>query len=123
MWREGFDNPVDYSDHGANCGTRSVSARLSSGTSKACTENAYIVHVHILLHQHSVHQCAHLGHHVIQVQHKQNGGRCGICGNNFADPTPRSYEAGGKYGNGIIVRTYTQGQVSTSSSGRTRRDR
>ena len=42
MWREGFDNPVDYSDHGANCGTRSVSTRLSSGTSKACTENAYM---------------------------------------------------------------------------------
>merc|ERR1711872_656376 len=45
------------------------------------------------------------------VQWNQNEGKCGVCGDNFADPEPRPHEAGGRYGNGIIGRRYTMGQT------------
>lgn len=35
-----------------------------------------------------------------------NGGKCGLCGDNFADPAPRANELGGKYGSGVIVKSY-----------------
>ncbi|RXG66862.1 hypothetical protein Avbf_17296 [Armadillidium vulgare] len=38
-----------------------------------------------------------------------NGGKCGVCGDNYADPTPRAHEDGGMYGNGIITREYKVG--------------
>ncbi|XP_064614474.1 uncharacterized protein LOC135478132 [Liolophura sinensis] len=38
-------------------------------------------------------------------------GQCGICGDNFQDPQPRANEAGGRYGRGILVRTYSQGET------------
>lgn len=42
------------------------------------------------------------------VQHDQNGGRCGICGDAF-DASPREHEApGGVFANGIITRKYKQ---------------
>jgi len=47
------------------------------------------------------------------VQHNENGGKCGICGDNYALPQPRENEAGGLYGNGIITRTYTMNQDIT----------
>ncbi|XP_064596455.1 uncharacterized protein LOC135463065 [Liolophura sinensis] len=47
----------------------------------------------------------------VTAQHQLNGGRCGICGDNYADPQPRANEAGGKYGQGVIVRHYRQGQT------------
>jgi hypothetical protein len=37
---------------------------------------------------------------------------CGLCGDPFVDPTPRDNEHGGKYGQGIIARNYSAGQVS-----------
>ncbi|ESO89725.1 hypothetical protein LOTGIDRAFT_234127 [Lottia gigantea] len=40
-----------------------------------------------------------------------NGGRCGVCGDPYQSPIPRDNEAGGKYGRGIIVRTYQRGQA------------
>lgn len=40
-----------------------------------------------------------------------NGYKCGICGDNYADPEPRDYEAGGKLALGIVVRRYSKGQV------------
>ncbi|XP_013109176.2 uncharacterized protein LOC106088287 [Stomoxys calcitrans] len=41
------------------------------------------------------------------VHHGQNGGKCGLCGDNYADPTPRENELGGKYGgSGVIVQTF-----------------
>jgi len=49
-----------------------------------------------------------------QVQYEQNGGRCGICGDNFADPTPRENENGGTFGRGVIAKTYASGSVLTS---------
>jgi len=45
------------------------------------------------------------------VQWQQNGGKCGVCGDNFANPSPREHEAGGKFGNGIIARRYVMGQT------------
>jgi hypothetical protein len=38
-----------------------------------------------------------------------NGGKCGVCGDPW--PGPRDNEEGGKYSNGIIVRTYEPGEI------------
>jgi Lytic polysaccharide mono-oxygenase, cellulose-degrading len=43
------------------------------------------------------------------VQWSQNGGKCGLCGDNFSDAMPRTHELGGKFGVGVITKTYTQG--------------
>lgn len=41
------------------------------------------------------------------MQWNSNGGKCGLCGDNYADPQPRANELGGKYGgDGVIVQTY-----------------
>lgn len=45
------------------------------------------------------------------VQYWQNGGKCGICGDNYGDQVPRLNEFGGKFGEGVIVQTYPSGQV------------
>ncbi|KAK7476987.1 hypothetical protein BaRGS_00031763, partial [Batillaria attramentaria] len=45
------------------------------------------------------------------VQYSRNQGKCGVCGDPWNEPVPRENEAGGRYGNGIITRTYTPGQV------------
>lgn len=42
---------------------------------------------------------------------QQNHGKCGVCGDNYADPVPRSHESGGAFASGIIVRRYAPGQV------------
>lgn len=36
-----------------------------------------------------------------------NGGRCGLCGDNFADATPRAHELGGRFGQGVIVKRFS----------------
>ena len=46
-----------------------------------------------------------------QVQHGQNGGLCGECGDAYHLPKPRANENGGTYGRGVIARTYRPGQV------------
>lgn len=46
---------------------------------------------------------------VTQVQWHQNGGKCGLCGDPW--PGPRENEAGGRYANGIVTRSYEVGQV------------
>ncbi|KAG4081202.1 hypothetical protein HA402_003229 [Bradysia odoriphaga] len=38
-----------------------------------------------------------------------NGGQCGYCGDDFSKPTPRDHEHGGKYGQGVIVKSYKSG--------------
>lgn len=38
-----------------------------------------------------------------------NGGKCGICGDNYADPVPRANEDGGIYGSGIVAKSYAAG--------------
>ena len=45
------------------------------------------------------------------MQWQNNGGRCGVCGDNWADRQPRAHEAGGRYGQGIVGRRYTMGQT------------
>eukprot|EP00095_Tigriopus_kingsejongensis_P001217 maker-scaffold959_size76551-snap-gene-0.20 protein:Tk01217 transcript:maker-scaffold959_size76551-snap-gene-0.20-mRNA-1 annotation:"PREDICTED: uncharacterized protein LOC101891129" len=40
-----------------------------------------------------------------------NGGKCGVCGDNYADPQPRPHENGGKYGQGVLARRYVMGQA------------
>lgn len=45
------------------------------------------------------------------MQWHTNGGKCGLCGDNYADPTPRKHELHGKFGEGIIVKSYTRGTV------------
>ena len=49
---------------------------------------------------------------LLQVQYDLNEGRCGVCGDPWND-NPREHEAGGKYANGIITRSYEIGQVIT----------
>ncbi|KAK0058915.1 solute carrier family 25 (mitochondrial carrier protein) member 16 [Biomphalaria pfeifferi] len=45
----------------------------------------------------------------VGVQYGENKGKCGVCGDPWNGP--REHEAGGKYANGIIVRSYQVGQV------------
>jgi len=40
-----------------------------------------------------------------------NEGKCGICGDPFNEPQPRTHEGGGLYGRGIIAAEYKAGQV------------
>ncbi|GIY67667.1 hypothetical protein CDAR_109521, partial [Caerostris darwini] len=47
----------------------------------------------------------------MRTQWKVNGGKCGVCGDPWHLEVPRPNENGGKYGNGIIVRTYKRGQI------------
>ena len=49
---------------------------------------------------------------LILVQFLKNGGKCGVCGDNWQDPKPRPHEGGGRYGQGVIGRRYTTGQVN-----------
>ncbi|XP_044264511.1 uncharacterized protein LOC123011226 isoform X1 [Tribolium madens] len=51
----------------------------------------------------------------VKVQYEQNGGKCGVCGDNYADPVPRSNENTGKFGNGVVSKTYKAGSVVTTS--------
>lgn len=39
-----------------------------------------------------------------------NGGKCGICGDNFSAGRPRQHEIGGEYGEGVVVAQYSPGQ-------------
>ena len=50
-----------------------------------------------------------------QTQWYVNNGKCGVCGDPWGQPSPRDNEAGGRYGKGIITRTYTPGQVIQTS--------
>ncbi|XP_071447948.1 uncharacterized protein [Hetaerina americana] len=44
-------------------------------------------------------------------QWQRNGGKCGVCGDPWDAPQPRAHEAGGKYAQGVIVRSYKMGSV------------
>ncbi|XP_065168104.1 uncharacterized protein [Atheta coriaria] len=47
------------------------------------------------------------------VQHHQNGGKCGLCGDNYANAHPQANENTGIYGTGKIVAEYQAGEVIT----------
>jgi hypothetical protein len=51
----------------------------------------------------------------VVVQYGQNGGNCGVCGDNWASPVPRNNENTGKFGNGVVARTYAAGTAVTTS--------
>lgn len=44
-------------------------------------------------------------------EYYENGEKCGVCGDDFAEPSPRDHETGGQFANGIVVRRYAPGQV------------
>ncbi|CAG7815129.1 unnamed protein product [Allacma fusca] len=46
-----------------------------------------------------------------EVQHGQNGGKCGICGDPYNQSKPRDNEDGGIYDLGIVTRTFRAGQI------------
>ncbi len=47
------------------------------------------------------------------VQHTAEvNGKCGPCGDDYRKKEPRDHESQGLYGNGIIGRRYSVGQVS-----------
>jgi hypothetical protein len=46
-----------------------------------------------------------------QTQYEVNGGKCGICGDPWNQPSPRDNEEGGQFYAGIITRGYFTGQV------------
>lgn len=48
----------------------------------------------------------------LKVQYGQNGGKCGFCGDNYNDSTPRAHELGGTYGQGDIVKSYKAGSLA-----------
>ena len=58
----------------------------------------------------SIHINIFIASYVLDQFHK-NGGKCGVCGDDWAEKQPREHEAGGRYGNGVIGRRYTTGQV------------
>lgn len=44
-----------------------------------------------------------------QVHFNANAGRCGVCGDNWADARPRAHELGGQFGQGTVVQSYAAG--------------
>lgn len=40
-----------------------------------------------------------------------NGGKCGICGDNYLASRPREHELRGKYGDGTIIKKYRPGSI------------
>ncbi|XP_071453536.1 uncharacterized protein [Hetaerina americana] len=46
-----------------------------------------------------------------ETQWATNQGRCGECGDSWAEQSPRENENGGKYGMGFIAHSYKQGQL------------
>ena len=47
----------------------------------------------------------------VAKQFQTNGGKCGICGDSYEEPSPQSHETGGKFGNRIISKTYVMGSI------------
>ncbi|KAJ8924201.1 hypothetical protein NQ315_006992 [Exocentrus adspersus] len=45
------------------------------------------------------------------VQHQQNSGKCGVCGDAYSDPHPQDNENTGKFGAGYVVAKYEAGSV------------
>ncbi|XP_021921720.1 uncharacterized protein LOC110830757 [Zootermopsis nevadensis] len=45
------------------------------------------------------------------VQWDQNGGKCGLCGDNYSLKLPRPNENGGTFGTGVVVAQYRAGSI------------
>lgn len=87
LWRYNSSFPINYNDNENFCGGFGVRL-LPFVRDVKCKASSHL-----------------------QVQYYQNGGKCGLCGDNYADPQPRKNENTGKYGLGYIVKTYNAGNV------------
>ncbi|KAJ8664867.1 hypothetical protein QAD02_006529 [Eretmocerus hayati] len=47
------------------------------------------------------------------IQYQKNKGKCGVCGDNYADEKPQANQNHGTYGTGTIVKTYTENELIT----------
>ncbi|KAK8783831.1 hypothetical protein V5799_009809 [Amblyomma americanum] len=47
----------------------------------------------------------------IKVQWEDNGGKCGVCGDNYALPRPRRHETGNVFARNVTVRHYAPGSL------------
>ncbi|XP_077538197.1 uncharacterized protein LOC144150219 [Haemaphysalis longicornis] len=47
----------------------------------------------------------------IKAQWEDNGGKCGVCGDNYAQPRPRRHETGSMYARNVTVRRYAPGAL------------
>ena len=47
----------------------------------------------------------------VDRQFNTNNGDCGVCGDSYDDQHPQLHETGGKFGNGIVSKTYVMGSV------------
>ncbi|XP_066987427.1 uncharacterized protein [Macrobrachium rosenbergii] len=48
-----------------------------------------------------------------QKMHFSNGGRCGVCGDDWSLPQPRPHERGGRFGRGVITANYTEDSITS----------
>ena len=80
MWRFGFGTPINYSDNEVFCG--------------GVGSEYYLI------------QFIPFKFSFLKINSEQfkppNNGRCGVCGDNWAEDRPRENENGGKYGTGTI---------------------
>lgn len=52
----------------------------------------------------------------IAIQMLQSTGKCGLCGDPFSEGIPRKHELGGKFGQGVVVKTYrNQKEIDVSA--------
>lgn len=86
MWRFGFYNPVDVYDNELWCGGLKGLPNIDTDRNREIINS-------------------------FTVQWELNGGKCGVCGDPWNEPKPRSHEIGGIFANGKLVRQYTTGQV------------
>lgn len=47
----------------------------------------------------------------IQNQYDLYQGKCGMCGDEYGDTNPKAHELGGRYGQGVIVKSYRSGST------------
>ncbi|GIY88162.1 hypothetical protein CEXT_120601 [Caerostris extrusa] len=112
MWRHGYDTPKNYDDDGLYCGGMKVSRIIH------CT----LFYSDILI------QFSHKSLLALQWENyfdtegyanftlysvESKWWKMWVCGDPWHLEVPRPNENGGKYGNGIIVRTYKPGQEVT----------
>lgn len=91
-WRKGFHVPPNYDDDGNYCGGLNVSHL-----------NVSYFEIYFIVALKFFSSIVISIEKILQVQ-IQNGGKCGLCGDNYVLPQPRPNENTGYYGRGIIVR-------------------
>ena len=92
MWRYGYYNPVDYLDNEVWCGGFEGQIQLYKVLLLEIQKMIKII-------------CK------FKVQYEKNNGKCGVCGDPWNESPPRRHENGGVFGNGVLGRRYSPGQV------------